>query len=413
MTLPFAHDPVFPQRDALFDPAFVAACLASRYEWASRITRAERVRATYRIGHSLRVRLRFEADGVSHEVAARAFRPGRSEHAFAKALSASDGDPSGIVHSPANEAVFWVFPRDRRVPALAAMEAARAALSHVLPRPWVRSRLVAWAPENSATFQCLDANGKVIAYAKVGSRARGEYDRYVALAEALAETRVDLHVPRAIAFSAPHDTLLVEPVGGRPLTYAPHDMHAIGIALAHLHGLPIRDLPPFERFQPDVRRETVDLLARSLPRLGAIAGRVDAALTAASGVPDDPGCLHGDMHPKNVLVRGSHAAVIDVEEMCQGHRGADLGSLLARLCCVRTMGGPDAGTANRAAEALLEGYATVRAAPPALALRWHTAAALLVERARRTVTRVYTSDFSYLDAQLTEAMRLLAREVTS
>ena len=55
-----------------------------------------------------------------------------------------------------------------------------------------------------------DAAGSVIAYAKVGARARTEYHLYVALADALARTRVALHVPRAIAFSAEHDTLLIQ-----------------------------------------------------------------------------------------------------------------------------------------------------------------------------------------------------------
>jgi Ser/Thr protein kinase RdoA (MazF antagonist) len=409
MTLPFARDPVFPQRDALFDPAFVATCLARQVEWAGRVTRAERVRATYRMGDSLRLRLRFEADGVDYNVAARAFRPGRSEHAFAKALAAAGGGAhgfAGILHSPENEAVFWLFPHDRRVAALSAMDGARATLSPQLPRPWVASRLVAWAPENSATFQCLDATGTVIAYAKVGARAHIEYDRYVALADALARTCVDLHIPRAIAFSAAHDTMLIEPVAGRLLTYEPRDMRAVGIALAQLHGLAVPDLPRFDRFQPDARRDTVELIARSLPSLGPVVEDLAAALTAGEIADDEPGCLHGDMHPKNVLINGSRAALIDVEEASWGPRAADLGSLLARLCCLRTMGG-DARAADAAADALLDGYATVAPVPHASSVRWHTAAALLVERARRTMTRVYAGDFPYLDAQLTEAARLL------
>lgn len=408
MNLPFAPDAVFPQRDALFDPAFVAGRLATRYDWASRVTRAERVRATYRIGHSLRVRLRFEADGIDYNVAARAFRPGRSEPAFAKALAAAGGDAAGIVHSPESEAIFWLFPHDRRVAALGTMDAARVALSPRLPRPWVRSRLVAWAPENSATFQCLDASGAVIAYAKVGARAQAEYDRYVALAQALGETRVDLRVPRAIAFSAAHDTLLIEPVPGRHLTYAPPDLHAIGVALGQLHGLPLTGLPPFDRLDADMRRDTVDLIAQSLPSLASRVERLNEALTTQQIAAADAGCLHGDIHPKNVFVSGSRAALIDVEEVSWGPRAADLGSLLARLCCVRIKGGHEARTADAAAAALLRGYATVRELPDAAAVAWHTAAALLVERARRTVTRVYARDLPFLDAQLKEATRLLA-----
>lgn len=407
--LPFAHDPVFPQREALFDPATVAAWLAPRCEWVSRITRSERVRATYRIGHSLRVRHRFEADGIEYNVAVRGFRPGRSEHAFAKALIAAgdeDSSTTRIVHSGENAAVVWLFPSDRRVATLATMDAAREALSPALPRAWVASRLVAWAPENSATFQCLDRNGDVLAYAKVGTRARREYDRYVAVADALARTGVDLRVPRAIAFSSPHDTMLIEAVAGHRLTYAPGDMRAAGIALAQIHGLPILDLPSFERFLPQNRRDAVDLVARSLPSLRPVLERLDGALTAREIDGDVAGCLHGDIHPKNALVSGSRVSLIDIEEMTWGPRAADLGSLLARLCWVRTMGNGDASQ-DGAADALLEGYASVSPLPDPASIRWHTAAALLVERAQRAVTRVYARDLPYLHAQLTEAARLL------
>src|SRR5438128_1831598 len=171
VTLSLARDPSFPHRDALLDPAFVAACLARRFDWATRVTRLERVRATYRIGRSLRMLHRFEASGAEYHVAARAFRPGQSARAFAKAVAAADtshAEAAGVVHGADVDAVFWLFPNDRRVATLRTIEAARAILSPRLPRPWVASRLAAWAPENSATFQCLDAAGAVMAYAKVG-----------------------------------------------------------------------------------------------------------------------------------------------------------------------------------------------------------------------------------------------------
>ena len=70
MTLSLARDPSFPHRDALLDPAFVAACLARRFDWATRVTRFERVRVTYRIGHSLRILYRFEAGGTEYRLGA-------------------------------------------------------------------------------------------------------------------------------------------------------------------------------------------------------------------------------------------------------------------------------------------------------------------------------------------------------
>ena len=410
MTLPFAHDPVFSHREALLDPAFVASCLARHCEWATRITRVERVRVTYRIGDSLRVRHRFEADGREYHVAARAFGPGRSARAFAKALA--DGDTRdaaapGVVHTPPVEAVFWIFPNDRRVATLKIIDAARESLSSRLARPWVESRLIAWAPENSATLQCLDAGRSVLAYAKVGAGARREYEQYLAIGDALAQTGADVRVPRPIAFSPAHDTMLIEAIAGRRLTYDPPDMRAIGVALAHLHGLPLTGLPAFERFRPASRRDAADLVVRSLPALAPAIERLEAELARRENGADQPGCLHGDIHAKNAIVSGARATLIDVEEMTWGARAADLGSLLARLRHARTLGDCSSAAADAGADALLDGYAGVSALPDAAAVRWHTAAALLVERVQRTVTRVYTRGLQVLDEQLAEATRLL------
>jgi len=410
VTLPFAHDPAFPHRDALLDPAFVAARLVPSFDWAARVTRSERVRATYRMGGSLRMLYRFEAGGAEYNVAAHAFRPGRSARAFEKAVAAADtshAEAPGVVHDPGLDAVFWLFPNDRRVATLRTIEAARAFLSPQLLRPWVQSRLVAWAPENSATFQCLDAAGAVIAYAKVGARARSEYERYMALTDALAQTSADLRVPRPIAFSPVHDTMLVESVAGRLLTYEPHDMRAMGIALGHLHGLPLAGLPRFDRSGCSARREAVDLITRSIPSLASAVEGLAAELSAREEGTGQPGCLHGDVHPKNALVSGSRVTLIDVEDMAIGPRAADLGSLLARLLDARTSEECSPAAARAGAAALLDGYSTVSAVPEAGALRWHTAASVLVERAQRTVTRIYERGLRHLDAQLAEATRLL------
>jgi len=142
-------DPVFPHRDRLLDPDEIGGYLSSRLQWR-RITRAERVRTTYRSGDSLRVLHRFEADGRVHTVSARAFREGRSARALDKALAAGEVLDAGVVHGEPFDAVFWLFPSDRRLPALKRIEQARQVLSPRLPREWAGSRLVAWAPENRA-----------------------------------------------------------------------------------------------------------------------------------------------------------------------------------------------------------------------------------------------------------------------
>jgi Ser/Thr protein kinase RdoA (MazF antagonist) len=411
MTIALAPDPIFPYRDALLDPQYVASLLASRLEWATGIVRAERVRATYRIGTSLRIRHRFEAGGRIYEVAARAFRPGRSLHAFENAVAPQpcrDGCAPGVVHAPEIETVFWLFPNDRRVPALQAIEEARASLSRHLPRPWTHSRLVAWAPENSATFQCRDGNGEVLAYAKVGPSARNEYSRYRTLADALRRSGSPLLVPHAIAFCRAHDTLLLEAVPGRKLVYTPGDLRAMGIALACLHAQNVPDLPAFRRFSAASRREAVDLLTLALPRLARAVARLDGVLARVQpAAADAAGSLHGDVHPRNVVVNDTAVTLIDVEEMSSGSRAADLGSLLSRLCAARVLGDATPADVALAAAAFLDGYASAARLPGDRSIKWHTAAALLVERAQRAVVRCNAPLLQRVDALVDEAARLL------
>jgi Ser/Thr protein kinase RdoA (MazF antagonist) len=410
VTVALAYDPAFPQREALLNPDFVGSFLASRLKWAGGITRSERVRATYRIGASLRILHRFEAAGRTIHVAARGFQGGRSAHAYEKALASEhhvNGSRSGVVHGPDLDAVFWLFPNDRRLPALQTIGEVRESLSPYLPRPWAHSRLVAWAPERSATFQCLDADGVVLAYAKVGPGARSEYERYLALADVLRQSSVPLLVPRAIAFSSQRDTVLIEAVPGQRLAYAQDDLRAMGVALGQLHSLPVPNLPRFTRLSASSRRAAADLVTRALPMLEQKVGRLNARLARLEPVGDALGSLHGDVHPRNVMVSTPTLALIDVEEMARGARAADMGSLLARLCCARIYGEQTAEAVERAAMSFLNGYAEVATLPDGASLKWHTAAALFVERVQRAVIRFNELALQHIDALIDEVNGLL------
>lgn len=409
MTIAVAPDPVFPHRDQLLDPHAVAAYLSPRLRWGS-VARAERVRTTYRAGESLRVMHRFHADGRVYAVSARAFRDGRSGRAYDKALASGETRDAGVVHGEAFDAVFWLFPSDRRLPALKRIEQARHVLSPQLPRPWMASRLVAWAPENRATFACLDTDGAVIAYAKVGPGSATEQRLYAALDEAVKTTGVRLRLPRAIAFAPEHDTIVIAPVAGRRLTFSRDDMFGMGQALAHLHGLPLVGLPSFDRCTAGSRAAAVDLVSKAMPVVSTAAETLASQLERQARAQSASGCLHGDVHPKNALFDDGVVGLIDVEEMAWGARAADIGSLLARLSCARILETQPADSIRAASDALLEGYASIASLPDAADVRWHLAAAMLVERAQRAVTRLNSVALARLDCILTEGIRLLDGE---
>jgi hypothetical protein len=81
---------------------------------------------------------------------------------------------------------------------------------------------------------------------------------------------------------------------------------------------------------------------------------------------------------------------------------AELGGTLARLWCPRPGDEIDAGTAEAAADALLGAYDRP---PPPDDLRWYAAAALLVERAARAISRVDDAVISDLERVLATALR--------
>jgi aminoglycoside phosphotransferase (APT) family kinase protein len=53
---------------------------------------------------------------------------------------------------------------------------------------------------------------------------------------------------------------------------------------------------------------------------------------------DAPVCLHGDVHPKNGILRGDSFTLIDIDRAAAGNPAVDLGSLLASISYNRLTG---------------------------------------------------------------------------
>jgi aminoglycoside phosphotransferase (APT) family kinase protein len=117
--------------------------------------------------------------------------------------------------------------------------------------------------------------------------------------------------------------------------------------------------------------------------------------------------LHRDLHLKNFLVHGDQVALIDLDELSLGDPWHDLGSLVAALHMRSLMGGAASGIIQNAADHFCRSYAESTAWPfdPA-AVNWHTAVALVVERAFRIVTRLQPGSVDLLDALLAHAEEL-------
>ena len=394
---PLAPDPGVPQRDAMLDERGLAALLGARL-LDGRTVRCELVYAKYRVGDSLRVGYRVESALGRHHVAARTFRPGASGAAYRRAVAASvpAGALPAVLHARDLGAVFWTFPNDRRLSGLPLLAGRSAALDGLVGHAGVRTRLVAYAPERSASAECRDAAGRVLAYAKVHADggAERERERAEAVAAQLGADDPHLRVPGVLAASARDGALVLEALGGPRLdTLAPGKLGAalrrLGAGLAALHRL--RPLPPrrFTRLDPERLARAVGVLARARPDTALAAAELLARLLARTDDAAGPDVhLHGDANLRNALLDGDRIALLDLEDAAAGPAAADLGQVLAGLLCARVQAQLSDTAERSLGDALLAGYAAVQAPPPAAAVRWHTAASALARTALPAVGRV-------------------------
>jgi Ser/Thr protein kinase RdoA (MazF antagonist) len=421
--VPLSPDAALPARDLLLDPVAAADRLAGLLGRSGplEVTDARLVRAKYRIGESLRVVLRLTVEGAERTLVARAFRHGASAaaHVRALAIAVPTGDLHPVLHEADLDVVWWCVPNDRRLRALPALLTPTEDVAGLAGDGgrWVGSDLVELAPERSATARASDREGRTIGYAK--AYAPGTVDlaalarRYDRAAAALA--KVDgVRAPRALGWSDERDILMLEAMPGRrwdelPTSALGPALRRLGVAVATLHGVDPHGcgVGRFGRLQTGRVVHSAELVGRALPRHAARAGRLARALAAGAPADGPTVLLHGDCHPKNALAGADGLALIDLDQGALGAPAADLGSLLARLHHGAVLGEHDHADTPALAGHFLAGYAEVRSLPGDDDLRWHTAAALVAERAVRAVNRVHLPAIEAMGALLAQAERVL------
>jgi hypothetical protein len=387
-TAALAPDPVMSRRDELLDDDALVSRLSSLL--GVQVDRCERIRTTYHPGRSLRVLLRVESADATRHVSARMFAPCTSTSRFERARVAAGG---AALHDEELATVFTIFPFDRKLHALPRLLDGSWPPLPGAGRP--RFRLVAHAPERAATAAAVDGDGRALAFVKLYAEAT--VARTACVHWALRSR--GLRVPALLAAWPELRAVAVEPVRGRP----PADgrgWRAFGAALARLHRLAPLDRRRFTRFDPDALGAAATTIGALRPDVATAAFALERSLRRA---PPARGarlvCLHGDVHPKNAVVDGADAWLVDLDDVAAGNAAADLGSALAGLRYAALVGGGEADGG-----ALLDGYRRWAPLPEAHALRWHTAAALLGERALRAITRLRPDGLARLDAVLTAGL---------
>ena len=376
-----ASDPALPQRDLLLDESLMKEYLArlvARYGEFG-VENCERLRTKYRIGRSLRVLYELGGSEQTYRIAARAFR--RTHRVVNQFNSPVE------IHAAELNTMFWIFPHDRKIKHLSALNEIPDELRDIQGRAWTNSRIVGHAPEKSVTAQCLGENNEVLAYAKIyaGDEGRDFFNTYTHLARELQTD--DLRVPRALTYSEEHHLLLLEAVAGVSLSaLAQRDdaFFGLGRALKELHGItPPASIRQDTRFTPEALTRTAETISEARPDVAAVVQRLTSKIVAQHEASGERVFLHGDAHPKNILVNGERLCLLDLDQAAIGLASADLGSVIAGLYCDASVSSLTWSEANSLRRAIQSGYGT-----PTAALNWHIAAALLQERALRAVTRI-------------------------
>ncbi len=435
----FPTDARLPQLAVAFDPSRMAAVFGSQLPDGEVLDcRIERIK--YRPGRNCSVayRLRVRASRgqeIDQRVGTRFCEPAQAAQRHAKALRASvvpSAAGPAISHVPALGLVAHWAPNDPKLPVLRdlfdtnrfAGFARRAVLEAGLPierlQPMSPARLVQYVPEHRVCA-CLDGRG-VRLYVKADGEGRGGSTHAVmrALSASPASRQGELRTPVSLSWQAEPGLHWQLGLPGVPLhtlgPQAPRALNrALGAMLAALHRTPV---PVARTETPSVWREAPGLVADRLTALRpAWRPLLQPLLQSLQGEPagldtERLATLHGDLHPRNVMVHRDRLALIDLDSLRRGPAVFELGAWVAdgvyRAALQVDTNPRAAASAWHGVQAFLEGYLAAGGAPvPPAVLAWASAHQLLVQRAHRCLANLKPGRWECLPRLLAAASAIM------
>lgn len=243
-----------------------------------------------------------------------------------------------------------------------------------------------------------------IVYAKANREASGADVHAVmrAVEASSAWSAGRLRTPRSLLWQPAHGLHWQQGLPGEALLDAepqvsPAFAAAVGLQLAALH----RVSAPIERIlsRADVAHRPAEV--------AAVLGEVDAtwkpalarltkALAHGSTAREYSAVtLHGDLHPRNVLLEGQHLSIIDLDSVRRGPALLDLGAWIADALYRALLQGAAPARATASWQAFVAGYAAgggEQFDEPQLA--WAAAYQLLCQRAWRCVVNLKPGRFA-------------------
>lgn len=433
------HDPALPQLAVALDPQAMAQVFGAALSGMQvRTCQVDRIK--YRPGRNCTVSYvlalhdeRRERD-FEQRVAARFCTGGdaarRHVKAAGRATVASAAGPA-VQHLAALDMLAHWLPNDAKLDALRVLHDDAGLRIHCLDEVVAalssgrgrlidhRTTLVQYVPETRVCARVElhlqhEPRASVTTrtlYAKADVERRGAVTHTVmqALYASPAQARGRLRTPRPVLwqeaaglqwqFAVPGLALLdVDPQVG------PAASARVGQQLAALHAIPV----PASRTtavqalhqQP---RQVAELLGQVEPAWKPLLTRLAGRLEAGGGalVREAAVTLHGDLHPRNVLVDGEKQAFVDLDSVRRGPAVIELGAWVADGLYRAVLDGIATRQAAPSWRAFLQSYAGASGrAVDASLLAWSTAYNLLCQRAYRCVANLKPGRFEAVPALL-------------
>lgn len=415
-----AFDPALPSRDALLDDRFMRQWFTQHLALnGASVEAVVRVRVKYRPGENLRVLHRLTVDGQTQLVSSRMRSEGVESLQSESQPAMPSGSPlrSGVIGRDLSCA-FWTFPHDRRLDVATAVAPVGRHCAAAFSGCELRFDVAGYAPERAVVFRVSGKHsGRPLAFAKLfaSGGALGSVAVLTALARANRDSDAPVRVPKLLAEDEAGDWTLTEALDGVHLhDIADGDLDAallaLGTAMGRLHALPVPPGVDVEVCGAAAIEEAVAVLRAARPDVGGRARELADRLLRTQPAGGPSVWLHGDLNARNWLLNHPQpgaadrpVALFDFDATLRGPAGVDVGGVLAWMH-TRTLLG--AWTPRRESElvtALLRGYDGCAAPLSSDDRAWYRAAALLIQRAMRAVTRVREPQLAMLETMLTSA----------
>jgi hypothetical protein len=440
----FPRDEALPQMTTLMNVAAMREIFQRRLFVApnAQVAACEIDRIKHKAGANCMVSYRLslfdQATQLRDEqiLCARIYQAGESLARFHKAqlqpIAATQLAPP-LLHVPELEMVVWTFPNDRKLDGLPKI-VDRDFLQHALfpdavakhfGRSWsvadLACKLVHYVPEHTCTVRVdmnLHHNAPMALFGKTyynNNEGEQAFQNMHRLWKSQARASGELNMAQPFCYHPETKSLWQFGLSGK--TLMEYDVRSADFLallpraaanVAALHQTPIANLRRVGR--SDLRgklEEMKILLSKHQHCVEALMARL---IAYSKNFADPPmATLHGHLHLKNFFVGEGKVALIDMDNLCQGAPLQDIGSFIAGLWYRGMLMEIPPADIYKRAEVFTQAY---KERTPWHVLQaeldWHTAAALINERAFRCLTRLKAGRLDILDRLLALADKISA-----